>query len=427
MGDKSSSIDENAKIKHLVQVDKKSLPPDGGPEYNRLIFARSPYLLQHAENPVDWYQWGDEAFTKAKRENKPVFLSIGYATCHWCHVMERESFEDKDVADVLNRYFVSIKVDREERPDVDDQYMTAAQLMEGGGGWPLNMFLDNDGKPFYSVAYIPKTSRQGTPGFVELLEKIADVWKSQRDVVETSCAEIIRNLAERFEPAAAPIPGREILEKTWQHLETAYDRDWGGFGTAPKFPRPLFLSYLLRFWNRMKNPTALEMVGHSLKMMRSGGIYDHLGYGGWIGCEYRPARGTAPGGTPWCRPAWRPPSPRPRGPWGGSPGTRGPRRPWPCASRRGEVSADPVETARLAPTAGTGGWPGAHRANDLLTPSERSCRVPDGSRRSRPHPRADGGAGSDRRAGGSAVARHVQPPRGGARRSDARIPGQEAR
>ncbi len=279
MGDKSASTDENAKIKHLAQIDKNSLPADGGPEYNRLIFSRSPYLLQHAENPVDWYQWGEEAFAKAKNENKPVFLSIGYATCHWCHVMERESFEDDEVADVLNRYFVPIKVDREERPDVDDQYMTAAQMMGGGGGWPLNMFLDDDGKPFYAVAYVPKTSCQGTPGFIELLKKIADVWKTQRDVVDTSCAEIIKNLAESSEPTPAPIPGSDILEKTWQHLESAYDRNWGGFGSAPKFPRPLFISYLLRFWNRMKNPSALEMTEHSLSMMRRGGIYDHLGYG----------------------------------------------------------------------------------------------------------------------------------------------------
>ena len=275
----SPSSDENLKIRRLAQIDKTALPPDGGAKYNRLIFARSPYLLQHAENPVDWHQWGDEAFEKARTENKPVFLSIGYATCHWCHVMERESFEDTEVADVLNRHFVSIKVDREERPDVDEQYMTAAQMMQSGGGWPLNVFLDADGKPFYFVTYVAKNPRQGRLGFIDLLEKISDVWKTQRDVVESSCDTIIKSLTEISGPVPAPIPGNEILDKTWQHMESAYDRSWGGFGSAPKFPRPLFISYLLRYWKRMKNPAALEMAEYSLMMMRRGGIYDQLGYG----------------------------------------------------------------------------------------------------------------------------------------------------
>jgi uncharacterized protein YyaL (SSP411 family) len=161
---------DNLKIQRLIEVDKSSLPSDGGPDFNRLIFARSPYLLQHADNPVDWYQWGDEAFARAKLEDKPVFLSIGYATCHWCHVMEGESFEDRDVAQVLNRYFVSIKVDREERPDIDDQYMTVAQMMmEGGAGWPLSLFLAPDKKPFYAATYIPRQPRSGMLGIIELL------------------------------------------------------------------------------------------------------------------------------------------------------------------------------------------------------------------------------------------------------------------
>jgi uncharacterized protein YyaL (SSP411 family) len=279
MGTKAVQTDENVKLQRLIEVDKKSLPPDGGPGYNRLIFARSPYLLQHAKNPVDWYQWGDDAFARAANENKPLFLSIGYATCHWCHVMEHESFEDVEVAAVLNRHFISIKVDREERPDVDDQYMTAAQMLKGGGGWPLNVFLTPERRPFHVVTYVPKTAHHGTTGFVELLEKIADVWKNQRDLVETSCASIIQNLAESAEPKPAPIPGGEILEGAYQHLEMMYDRVWGGFGSAPKFPRPLFLSYLLRFWKRKKHSTALGMVEHSLGTMRKGGIYDQVGFG----------------------------------------------------------------------------------------------------------------------------------------------------
>ncbi len=279
MDEQNAQRDENVKIQHLIQIDKSSLPPDGGSVFNRLIFSRSPYLLQHAENPVDWYQWGEEAFDKARNENKPVFLSIGYATCHWCHVMERESFEDREVADVLNRHFVAIKVDREERPDVDDQYMTVAQLLKGGGGWPLNVFLTPDRKPFYALTYLPKTARRGMPGFIEILEKISDVWKTQRDDVETSCVSIIENLAETTEPKPAPIPGSEILEGAYRHLELVFDRRWGGFGSAPKFPMPLFISFLLRFWHRMKNSQALEMAEHSLRMMRNGGIYDQLGFG----------------------------------------------------------------------------------------------------------------------------------------------------
>jgi uncharacterized protein YyaL (SSP411 family) len=270
---------ENAEIQRLNSIDKSSLPPDGGTEFNRLIFSRSPYLLQHAENPVDWYPWGNEAFAKAAREDRPVFLSIGYATCHWCHVMERESFVDPEVAEILNRHFVAIKVDREERPDVDDQYMAAAQILQGGGGWPLNLFLTPERKPFYVTTYVPKYPRPGTTGFMELLEKIADVWKTQRDVVESSCESVIKDLSEGADPTPAPIPGSEILEGAFSQVNMIYDQTWGGFGTSPKFPRPIFISFLLRFWNRMKNPQALEMVVHSLRMMRGGGIYDQLGFG----------------------------------------------------------------------------------------------------------------------------------------------------
>ncbi len=271
--------DENAEIQRLASVDKHSLPPDGGPEFNRLIFSGSPYLLQHAENPVDWYPWCEEAFARAAREDRPVFLSIGYATCHWCHVMERESFVDLEVAAVLNRHFVAIKVDREERPDVDDRYMAAAQILKGGGGWPLNVFLTPDRKPFYVTTYMPKEPRPGSTGFIELLEKIADVWKNQRDVVESSCETILKDLAEGSEPTPAPIPGGEVLQGAFRQVDLIYDQNWGGFGTAPKFPRPIFINFLLRFWNRMKDSSALHMAVHSLRMMRCGGIYDQLGFG----------------------------------------------------------------------------------------------------------------------------------------------------
>ncbi len=273
------SKNENDEIERLLNVDRSSLPPDGGTEFNRLIFARSPYLLQHAENPVDWYPWSDEAFARAASEDRPVLLSIGYATCHWCHVMERESFVDQEVADVLNSHFVAIKVDREERPDVDDQYMAAAHILKGGGGWPLNVFLTPDRKPFYVATYIPRHPRPGTMGFVELLEKVADIWKTQRDVVESSCDSIIKDLTEGAELTPAPIPGSEILEAAFRQIDMIYDKTWGGFGTAPKFPRPIFISFLLRFRNRMKDTAALDMAVHSLRKMRGGGIYDQLGFG----------------------------------------------------------------------------------------------------------------------------------------------------
>ena len=171
--------DTGAYVRRLIERDKSSIPPDGGEQFNRLIFAGSPYLLQHAENPVDWFPWGDEAFAKAEAEDKPVFLSIGYATCHWCHVMAHESFEDREVAEVLNRHFVAIKVDREERPDIDDQYMAVAQMMTGSGGWPLQVIMTPDRQPFFTVTYLPKHGRQGMPGLIELLDHIAELWRTQ--------------------------------------------------------------------------------------------------------------------------------------------------------------------------------------------------------------------------------------------------------
>jgi len=272
--------DDNSKIKRLIEMDKNSLPSDGGEDFNRLIFARSPYLLQHAENPVDWFQWGDEAFAKAKSEDKPLFLSIGYATCHWCHVMEHESFENNEVAAFLNRHFVSIKVDREERPDVDDQYMTVAQMaLEGGAGWPLTIFLDHNKKPFYVATYIPRQPRNGMPGIIEILEKIVEVWQNQRDAVEATCASIMNNLAAKAEPTPAPIPENGVFADANRYLEMIYDKEWGGFGTSPKFPRPLFILFLMKFWKRGGDARSLKIAEHSLKMMRKGGIFDQFGFG----------------------------------------------------------------------------------------------------------------------------------------------------
>lgn len=280
MIERNPQENDNLKIQHLIELDKSSLPADGGEDFNRLIFARSPYLLQHADNPVDWYQWGDEAFARAKREDKPVFLSIGYATCHWCHVMERESFEDRDVAQVLNRHFVSIKVDREERPDIDDQYMTVSQMMmEGGSGWPLSVFLDPDKKPFYAATYIPRQARSGMPGIIDLLEKIEEIWRTQREKVESACAVNIQNLAAKAEPVPAAIPESGVIADAYRHLEMIYDREWGGFGSAPKFPRPLFLSFLLGYWKNGEDSQALAMAESSLQIMRKGGIYDQVGFG----------------------------------------------------------------------------------------------------------------------------------------------------
>ena len=173
MNDSLGAKDENQRIRSLIELDKSTLPPDGGARFNRLIFASNPYLLQHAENPVDWFPWGEEAFAKAALEDKPVMVSIGYATCHWCHVMARESFSDPEVAAVLNRLYVPIKVDREERPDLDEFYMSASRVLTGSGGWPLNVFIDHDKKPFFAITYLPKLPQSGVPGFISLLENIS--------------------------------------------------------------------------------------------------------------------------------------------------------------------------------------------------------------------------------------------------------------
>ncbi len=267
------------RIRRLAALDTASLPADGGPGLNRLIFSRSPYLLQHAENPVDWYPWCEEAFTRAQREEKPIFLSIGYATCHWCHVMAHECFEDGAVAAYLNEHFVSIKVDREERPDLDDQYMTVAQLLTGGGGWPLTIVMTPEKRPFFAATYLPKVARPGMPSLEEVLAQIIGYWHGHRDIIEENCRQILAGLQNTVQPQAGTLPWQELAGKAFQALIAAYDADWKGFGTEPKFPLCINCSFLLHFWKRSRAVNALWMVQDTLTTIRHGGIFDQIGYG----------------------------------------------------------------------------------------------------------------------------------------------------
>ncbi len=252
---------------------------------NRLAGEHSPYLLQHADNPVDWFPWGDDAFDKARAENKPIFLSIGYSTCHWCHVMAHESFENADVANVLNASFVPIKVDREERPDVDRVYMTFVQATTGSGGWPMSVWLTPDLKPFYGGTYFPPTSRWGRPGFVEILGEIARVWGSERDTVLHSADSLTTQLrgVERGAPATADVPGAAALDRITAEFRNLFDQIHGGFGGAPKFPRPSELLFLLRESARTGgmngNNDARGMATVTLRAMAFGGMRDHVGGG----------------------------------------------------------------------------------------------------------------------------------------------------
>ncbi len=246
---------------------------------NRLANETSPYLLQHAHNPVDWYPWGKEALEKAQREDKPIFLSIGYAACHWCHVMERESFEDDEVARVLNDKFVSIKVDREERPDIDAIYMTATVAMSGSGGWPMSVFLTPDQKPFFAGTYFPKSSRYGRPGFLQLLEKISEVWKKDRAQLARQADELTGAVAAEAAKETPRGIEAEAEDKAVAQLARSFDPEWGGFGHAPKFPAPFALSTLLRHHARTGDELSLKMVKVTLDRMARGGMYDHIGGG----------------------------------------------------------------------------------------------------------------------------------------------------
>ncbi len=245
---------------------------------NRLAREKSPYLLQHAHNPVDWFPWGEEAFAKARAEDKPVFLSVGYATCHWCHVMAHECFEDQEVARILNRDFVCIKVDREERPDIDSVYMTVCQALTGAGGWPLSVFLTPEQKPFFAGTYFPKTTRLGRPGFLDILANITRMWRGQRERILATGDNITEAVRPRPACQRAEL-GLETLEKAYWQLAGSFDPKWGGFGTAPKFPTPHHLTFLLRWHLRQPASKALAMVETTLQAMRRGGIWDHLGLG----------------------------------------------------------------------------------------------------------------------------------------------------
>ena len=248
---------------------------------NRLASQKSPYLLQHAHNPVDWFPWGPEAFETARRDDKPIFLSIGYSTCHWCHVMERESFENEAIAALLNRDYVPIKVDREERPDVDRIYMTFVQATTGGGGWPMSVWLTPDLEPFFGGTYFPPEARYGHPGFASILTQIAAAWAADRGQIVDSARDIVEDLRQHAAVAAGR-PGaidRAMLDSGFFAFRRTFDVRLGGFGDAPKFPRPSVHNFLLRYWARTKNPEALDMALLTLREMAKGGIDDQLGGG----------------------------------------------------------------------------------------------------------------------------------------------------
>ena len=251
------------------------------PHTNRLIHEKSPYLLLHAHNPVDWYPWGEEAFAKAKRENKPIFLSVGYYTCHWCHVMERESYSNPTVAELLNRWFVSIKVDREERPDIDNEYMSFVEATTGSGGWPMNVFLTPELKPFFGGTYFPPDDKYGSTGLRTLLPRIADMWSKQREEILRSADSITLKLQQAVNSGVGgggPLEA-SLLDKTYEQIHQSYDAVNGGFGEVPRFPRPVVPNFLLRYWLRMGNKDALEMVLNNLHSMAAGGVHDQIGGG----------------------------------------------------------------------------------------------------------------------------------------------------
>ena len=247
---------------------------------NRLANEKSPYLLQHAHNPVDWYPWGPEAFERAETEDKPIFLSIGYSTCHWCHVMERESFETEEIAEVLNRYFVPIKVDREERPDVDRIYMLFVQATTGGGGWPMSVWLTPELKPFFGGTYFPPDNRYGRPGFKSVLESLARAWSNDRAKIVESSIEVTKQLAEHAgSGSASAVADRTVLDTAFYAFRRSFDPHLGGFGGAPKFPRPVVHNFLLRYYARTHNDEALNMVLITLREMAKGGMHDQIGGG----------------------------------------------------------------------------------------------------------------------------------------------------
>ncbi|MBI2164990.1 MAG: thioredoxin domain-containing protein [Chloroflexi bacterium] len=247
---------------------------------NRLAGETSPYLLQHAHNPVDWYPWGEEALQRAKEEERPILLSIGYSSCHWCHVMERESFEDPEIARLMNQLFVNIKVDREERPDLDAIYMQAVQAMAGQGGWPLTVFLTPEGRPFFGGTYFPPEDRGGMSGFPRVLQAVAQTYRERKGDVEAMAGKLLSHLSQTSSAPQGLIPlTADLLHQAFQGLASSFDNPRGGFGREPKFPQPMVYEFLLRYYHRARSPTALEMVEKSLQAMAHGGIYDQIGGG----------------------------------------------------------------------------------------------------------------------------------------------------
>ena len=246
---------------------------------NRLINEKSPYLLQHAHNPVDWYPWSEEAFSKARKDDKLVFLSIGYSTCHWCHVMEKESFENEYVAREMNDVFVCIKVDREERPDIDSAYMAVSQMMTGTGGWPLNIIMTPEKVPIFALTYIPRESRRGMVGIIDLTRQIKELWTQGREEIERRAEEVLGNLKRVTQSRKGTALNQQTIDSMVSQLKQSFDAENGGFGHAPKFPSPHNLMFLLRAYRKSGDKELLEMVKKTLASMRMGGIYDHLGYG----------------------------------------------------------------------------------------------------------------------------------------------------
>jgi uncharacterized protein YyaL (SSP411 family) len=248
---------------------------------NRLAQETSPYLLQHKDNPVDWYPWGEEALRKAREEDRPILLSVGYSACHWCHVMERESFEDEATAQLMNEHFVNIKVDREERPDIDSIYMSAVQAMTRHGGWPMTVFMTPDGAPFYGGTYFPPVPSRGMPSFKQLLVSLADAYENRRDEVMQSAESVRGYLQAATTSASAPTTGlsEELLDNAATSLLGQLDNRFGGFGGAPKFPQAMNLEVLLRYYKRTGERAARAGVEHTCRQMANGGIYDHLGGG----------------------------------------------------------------------------------------------------------------------------------------------------
>jgi uncharacterized protein YyaL (SSP411 family) len=259
----------------ILTKDEDTVPE----QKNRLIGEKSPYLLQHAHNPVDWYPWGQEAFEIAMKNDKPIFLSIGYSTCHWCHVMEKESFENNNVAQFLNESFICVKVDREERPDIDNIYMSVCQALTGRGGWPLTILMTPEKKPFYAATYIPRESRQGMPGMLDLVPAIRDLWANKRSELIDSSEAITSAVSAYGKQDHGTNIDEKVLHMAFQQIQGSFDGEYAGFGRAPKFPTPHHLTFLLRYWKRTGNPNALEMVERTLDAMLMGGIYDQIGFG----------------------------------------------------------------------------------------------------------------------------------------------------